>query len=216
MNRLFLYGIALILMLGCAGSYLTQSRNYSSTKRTYTRIAVIGVSKSQVARAKFEEEVAEGLRKRGVIAIPSFRSDISIPMEETLSTAETAALNQQLLQAGFDGALVTNLVNTSEYTDVIPGTTYFGYYPVRYGRFGRYTAFYPIPYWEPDRMITGTTYVLETCLYALDNGEEDNLQWAGMFELKNPRYLNTVTEKYAAELTEALMRESIAVNPHDF
>ncbi|MFM1877583.1 MAG: hypothetical protein RLZZ241_449 [Bacteroidota bacterium] len=206
----------MLLIFGCAGSYLTQSRNFSNTKRSYHRIAVIGVSKSYIARTRFEESVANKLQEKGVTAIPSFNSGISIPMEETLNSAETATLNQQLLEAGFDGALVTNLVNTSEYTDVIPGSTFIGFYPVRYGRFGRYTAFYPIPYWETDRLVTGTTYVLETCLYALDNGQEDNLKWAGMFELKNPRYLNSVTVKYAAELTEALLRESIATGPGDF
>jgi hypothetical protein len=63
--------------------------------------------------------------------------------------------------------------------------------------------------WEPDRLITGTKYILESCLYALDDNDGDNLQWVGMFELKNPRDLNTVTVKYATELTEALLRESI-------
>jgi hypothetical protein len=58
-------------------------------------------------------------------------------------------------------------------------------------------------------MISGTKYVLESCLYALDNGQADNLQWVGMFELKDPRNLNTVTLKYAVELSEALLRESI-------
>ena len=205
----FLWVIALLMLSGCAVNYLTQSNSYSADKKSYRHIAVIGVSKSHVARAQFEEEVAAKLQARGVYAIPSFNSGIDIPMEEMLTDEQTQDINRQMLEAGYDGALVTNLVNTTQYTDVIPGTGYMGFYPFRYGRFGRYTAYYAIPYWEPDRMVSGTRYVLETCLYALDNGKEDNLQWAGMFELKNPSNLNVVTLKYAAELTEALLRESI-------
>jgi hypothetical protein len=209
MKNIFFLSIFSMLLLGCSTSYLTQSRNVANSKRSYHKIAVIGVSKSYLARTQFEEEVVAKLTASGVHAIPSIRSGISISMDQALSAKQTEAINRQLLAAGYDGALVTNLINTTEYTDVIPGTGYIGFYPVRYGRFGRYTAFYTIPYWEPDRMISGTRYVLETCLYALDNGQEDNLQWVGMFELKNPRNLNTVTIKYAAELSEVLLRESI-------
>lgn len=209
MKNIVFISILSILSLGCSTSYLTQSRNYAPGKRSYQKIAVIGVSKSYLARTQFEEEVAAKLKASGVHAIPSIHSGISIPMDEAFNAQQTEELNRQLLEAGYDGALVTNLINTSEYTDVIPGTGYIGFYPVRYGRFGRYTAFYTIPYWEPDRMISGTRYVLESCLYALDNGQADNLQWVGMFELKDPRNLNTVTLKYAVELSEALLRESI-------
>jgi len=132
-------------------------------------------------------------------------------MDGTLSDGQAAEVNRQLLAAGFDGAVVTNLVDASQYTDVIPGNTYTGYYPVRYGRFGRYATYYPVQTWEPDRMVTGTKYVLESCLYALDDGQQDNLQWVGMFELKDPSNLKKVTGKYAAELTEELLKQSIAV-----
>lgn len=209
MKKLVQFWVLSLLFSGCSATYLTQSRNYSGIKKPYTKIAVIGVSKSQLSRAQFEEDVAGMLISRGINAIPSFKSEIGIPMQETLSLEEAAAINRKLLDKGYDGAIITNLVNASEYTDVIPGNTYIGFYPVRYGRFGRYAAFYPIMAWEPDRMISGKKYVLESCFYALDSSDRDNLQWAGMFELKDPKDLNTVTAKYAAELTEALIRESI-------
>ena len=210
MKNILFISLLSFLFLGCSTSYLTQSRNYSNSKRSYDKIAVIGVSKSHLARTQFEEEVVAKLQASGVHAVASIHSGISIPMEaEAFSDAQTEEINRLLLEAGFDGALVTNLVNTSQYTDVLPGTGYIGFYPVRYGRFGRYTAFYTIPYWEPDRMISGTRYVLESCLYALDNGKADNLQWVGLFELKDPRNLNTVTLKYASELSEALLRECV-------
>ena len=205
----FIWFVAL-LMTGCASSYLTNSRNYSQEKKTYGKIAVIGVAKSRLARSQFEQEVADGLTARGVNAVPSYNSGIDIAMDGTLSDSQAAEVNRQLLAAGFDGAIVTNLVDASQYTDVIPGSSYTGYYPVRYGRFGRYATYYPVQTWEPDRMVTGTKYVLESCLYALDEGQKDNLQWVGMFELKDPKDLKKVTGKYAAELTEELLKQSIA------
>ncbi len=200
-----------LLMTGCASSYLTNSRTFSQEKKPYNKIVVIGVSKSRLTRSQFEQDVADGLTARGVNAVPSYNSGIEIPMDGTLSDGQAAEVNRQLLAAGFDGAVVTNLVDASQYTDVIPGNTYTGYYPVRYGRFGRYATYYPVQTWEPDRMVTGTKYVLESCLYALDDGQQDNLQWVGMFELKDPSNLKKVTAKYAAELSEELLKQSIAV-----
>ena len=210
MTKKFLIGLLGLLLSGCAGQYLTSSRNFSEQKKSYDKIVVIGVSKSRAARAAFEEEVANGLKEHGVDAVSSLRSGVLIPMEGPVSDSETARLNEQLLDAGFDGAIVTHLVNTSEYTDVIPGISYTSYYPVRYGRFGRYVSYYPVQNWEPDRVVSGTRYVLESTLYALDNGTKDNLQWVGMFELTNPGNIDKVSSKYARELTEALLKESIA------
>ncbi|MCO5726059.1 hypothetical protein [Robiginitalea marina] len=210
MKKYSIFLLIAMLVTSCATTYLTNSRNFSQEKRAYDKIVVIGISKSRVARAQFEQEVVNGLAAQGVNAISSNSSGIDIPMEGTLSDSQASELNQKLMQAGFDGAIITHLVNASEYTDVIPGNTYTGYYPVRYGRFGRYASYYPVQTWEPDRMVTGTKYVLESCLYALDNGQDDNLQWVGMFELKDPSNLQKVTEKYAGELTEALLKESIA------
>ena len=62
----FLWVIALLMLSGCAVNYLTQSKSYSADKKSYRQIAVIGVSKSHVARAQFEEEVAAKLQARGV------------------------------------------------------------------------------------------------------------------------------------------------------
>ncbi len=203
--------ILALLAAGCAGTYLTNSRNFSQEKRTYDKIIVIGESKSRVARAQFEQDVANGFRAQGVNAVASINSGIDIPMDGSLSDGDAARLNRQLLQAGYDGAVITHLVDASEYTDVIPGTPNTRYYPVRYGRFGRYVRYYPVQTWEPDRMVTGKKYVLESALYALDDGQKDNLQWVGMFELRNPSNLDQVTGKYAAELTGALLKESISV-----
>lgn len=200
-----------LLIMGCASSYMTNSRNFSQEKKSYKKIVVIGVSQSRLARSQFEQDVADGLTARGVSAVPSYNSGIDIPMDGTLSDGQAAEVNRQLLAAGFDGAVVTNLVDASQYTDVIPGSSYTGYYPARYGRFGRYATYYPVQTWEPDRMVTGTKYVLESCLYALDEGQKDNLQWVGMFELKDPGDLKKVTGKYAAELTEELLKQSITV-----
>lgn len=198
-----------LLLSSCAGQYLTSSRNFSEQKKPYEKIVVIGVSKSRVARAAFEQEVVNLFAERGVTAVPSIRSGVELPLEGPISDQDASRLNQELIDAGFDGAIVTNLVDTSEYTDVIPGNRYTSYYPVRYGRFGRYVGYYPVQTWEPDRVVTGTRYVLESTLYALDKGTKDNLQWVGMFELANPGSVEKVSSKYARELTEALLKESI-------
>jgi hypothetical protein len=92
---------------------------------------------------------------------------------------------------------------------VIRGSTTTSYYPVRYGRYGRYVGAYPMTSWEPDRLQTGVEYILETCLYDIRVNDGDNLEWVGRFKVRDPSDLTKVTEKYVKELVDALMESSI-------
>ena len=71
------------------------------------------------------------------------------------------------------------------------------------------TGYYPITTWGPDYVETGTRYVFESTLYSLDESK-GGLQWVGTFRLKDPTDIRKAVEKYASELTGALLLESIA------
>jgi hypothetical protein len=115
-----------------------------------------------------------------------------------------------LVKKGYGGVVITNLISKDQYTDVVPGSTSTAYVPVRYGRFGRYYGTYPMSYWEPDQVKVGIQYTLESCFYDIRQNLNDNLQWVGRFQLKDPKSLTKSINKYSKELTENLMLESIA------
>lgn len=208
MRKLFLYPVLLLFLFGCS-TYLTQSENVSKEKQSYDKILVVGRTSSKTARVLFEREVAAQLGAKGVSAEASADHFLDLPLEERPGQVDREAIRESLVKAGYDGVIVTNLVDSQQYTDVIPGTPRTTYVGTRYGTFGRYYGYYPITTWGPDYVETGTRYVFESTLYSLDESK-GGLQWVGTFRLKDPTDIRKAVEKYASELTGALLLESIA------
>ena len=196
------------ILSGCS-SYLTSSENVSNAKSDYDKILVVGRSKDKTARIKFENSVVSHLREQGITGVASYSGNSPININKKYSDGELASLKKRLLSAGYDGVLVTNLIDTEKYTDVVPGGTSTTYVPTRVGRFGRYLAYYPVTTWEPDQLKSGTKYIFESSLYRLAEAAGDNLQWVGRFEVKNPTSIGNTVDKYAKDLTNALVKSSI-------
>lgn len=204
--------LALILLLtlsSCSSKYLTSSSNVSQEKKNYDKILVVAISNDLTSRIRFENQVVNDFAERGVTALSSMDVIKKDSFNKKLTEAEIDMLRNTLKEAGFDGIIITNLIDASQYTDVIPGNTNTAYYPARYGRFGRYYSYYPVTYWEPDQVVTGVKYTLESVLYDLRIDNTDNLQWVGRFQVKDPSSISKAVTKYADELVEALLETSI-------
>lgn len=212
--RISLLILALLMfsLSGCKTTYLKQSTNVSKEKKPYNKILVVSRSKDKTARIKAEDQMVKDLAARGVKASSSIEVIRTESFSKEVTEEDLDNLRKKLIADGFDGVLVTNLINAEQYQDVIPGNTTTAYYPVRYGRFGRYYSYYPATYWEPDRVETGVEYTLESCLYDITDEDGDNLQWVGRFQLKNPSSLVKTIEKYSEELTNELMDQSVRAN----
>ena len=73
MKRTFLLlTLAVFVLSSCKTTYLKQSTNVSSVKKSYEKILVVSKSKDQTARIKAEQQVARDLGARGVKAECSF------------------------------------------------------------------------------------------------------------------------------------------------
>jgi Fe2+ transport system protein FeoA len=198
------------LLTGCATTYLQQSTNVSNIKKNYDKLLIVSKSRDMTARIKTEQEMVKDLAAMGVKAESSIEVIKTESFNKELTEKELDALRESLVAKGYDGIVITNLVNAQEYTDVVPGSPTTAYMPMRYGRFGRYYSAYPATYWEPDRVETGIEYTLESCLYDLTIDQGDNLQWVGRFKVKNPTDLMKVIEKYSSELATELNAQSIS------
>lgn len=202
--------ICTTFLMGCATTYLQQSTNVSNIKKNYDKLLIVSKSRDMTARIKAEQEMVKDLAALGVKAESSIEVIKTESFNKELTEKELDALRETLVAQGYDGIVITNLVNAQEYTDVVPGTPTTAYMPARYGRFGRYYSYYPATYWEPDRVETGIEYTLESCLYDLTINQGDNLQWVGRFKVKNPSDLMKVIEKYSSELAAELNAQSIS------
>ena len=208
MTKLFTAVLCGALVTGCS-SYLTSSQNVSNTKRSYDKVLVVGRSKDNTTRLKFENRVVEQLKAKGINAVASYDIDGTKDLDRKFSQNQVQNVKKKLVSAGFDGVIITNLINAEEYTDVIPGNSSTMMIPSGYGRFGRYYAYYPMTAWEPDQLVSGMKYVFESSLYNIKENNGDNLQWIGRFELKDPSSIEKTSANYAKELVSALIDQSI-------
>ncbi len=208
--RYIVPGLILVILLSGCSSYLTSSENVSKTKNNYDQLLIVGRSKDQTARIKFENSVVAQLAESGINGVASHAAKGIVNINKKYSDDELASLKKRLMSDGFDGVIVTNLINTQEYTDVIPGNSSTTYVPTRVGRFGRYLSYYPLTTWEPDQLKSGTKYIFESSLYRLAESAGDNLQWVGRFEIKDPSDLENTVNNYAKDLTRALVKSSFS------
>ena len=198
-----------LVLSACSSKYLTSSTNVSQEKKSYDKMLVVAIAKDLTARIRFENQVVADLAAAGVNASSSIDVIKKDSFDKKLTEAEIDMLRNTLRNAGYDGILITNLIDASQYTDVIPGNNTTAYYPARYGRFGRYYTYYPVNYWEPDQVVTGVKYTLESVLYDLRMADTDNLQWVGRFLVKDPSSLSSSVAKYSSELVAALKETSV-------
>ena len=212
MKNLFTLFLVAIVMTSCKTTYLKQSTNFSQVKRSYDKILVVSKSLDKTTRIKSENEMVKDLAARGVEAESSIRIIQTESFSKELTDEDLEKLRMDLVNAGFDGILVVNLINTEQYQDVVSGGASTAYMPVRYGRFGRYYSYYPATYWEPDRIVTGVEYTIEGVLYDITIDQTDNLQWVGRFQLRDPSDLDRTIEKFSLELVNELLEQSISSN----
>lgn len=203
-------GLITFLATGCSSSYLKDSSNVSNSKKQYDKILVLAKAKDNVARLKFENQVVQDFAANGIEATSSMAVIKTESFSKEVTEKDIENLRLKLVEDGYSGVIITNLLSKEQYSDVVPGNTGTAYYPVRYGRFGRYYGAYPISYWEPDQVKVGIEYTLESCFYDITVDQKDNLQWVGRFKVKDPKSLVKTIEKYSKELTTQLLLESIS------
>ena len=208
-KNLFILWVFSFLLADCSNSYLRQSTNVSNIKKKYDKILVVAHTKDKIARIRAEGLVVNELGLRGVKAESSVDAIKTESFSEEMSDKEIETLISQLIDAGFSGVLITNVINTEQYKDAIPGSSDVEYQPPQYGRFGQYYNYYPATSWEPDRIETAVDYTVESCLYDITVAQKDNLQWVGRFKLKNPEDIKEAIAQYSKELTDALIDQSI-------
>lgn len=197
-------GIALFLLVlsGCASSYLTNAYNQSGEQKSYSNILIVTKSKSQAIRQQFETQIADRLNSVGISALTSEAYVPQDMIDKKLSDEEIEDLTQKLISENIDGVLVTHLVDQEKYVDVIPGS--YSRYPYYGGGYGRYWNHFPGYYWEPDRLVSGVNFFLESALYDISRQPEISLHWVGNFKLRDPGAIEGTSEKYASDLVTGL------------
>jgi hypothetical protein len=190
---------------------MTQSKAVVDAKKSYSKILVISRGKNEIARSLLEQDIAKELKGHGVNAVAYHKeSGIGVPVDVELSEEQVEGLKQKVIDGGYDGAIITHLVNTEEYRELIPVGVYPSTDPNFYGQWGYYWTYYPVYDLAPGTTLTGTRFELESALYDIRSSGGNSLQWLGRFKLEDPEDIQQATAQYAKELVNGMMLKSIS------
>ena len=200
-----------MLLSGCGASYMTQSKAVVDTKKSYSKILVISRGKNEIARSLLEQDISRELKGHKVNAVAYHKeSGIGVPVDVELTDQQVEALKQKVMEDGYDGAIITHLINTEEYKELIPAGIYPSTDPNFYGQWGYYWTYYPVYDIASGTTNTGTRFELESALYDIRSTGGNSLQWLGRFKLEDPEDIQKATAQYAKELVSAMMDKSIS------
>ena len=211
-NVLFLLTVtASLLMTGCGATYMTKSKAVVDAKKSYSKILVISRGKNEIARSLLEQDIAKALKSHGVQAVAYHKeSGIGVPVDVELTQQQIEALKQKVIDDGYDGAIITHLINVEEYKELIPAGVYPSTDPNFYGQWGYYWTYYPVYDIASGTSVSGTRFELESALYDIRSTGGNSLQWLGRFKLEDPEDIQKATAQYAKELVDTIMEKSIS------
>jgi len=171
-------------------------RSGSYPSGTMQRIFVIGIAQEEANRRSFEDAFAAALAPENVDAVASYEL---LPGHERLSRA---SIENAISGRGFQGVLVTRLLNVDEQTTYVPPSTYVrpGYYGR--GMYGYYGSSWDVVH-NPGYTVTETIVRLETHLY---DARTADLVWAAHSDTFDPSSIaagvDSVTKKLSRQLAE--------------
>ena len=198
LHNLALTGLLTMLMLaGCAATELVnQWSNPAYTAPWFKRVMVIAVSRQASIRRNFEDEFVAQLKAAGVDAVPSYQ------YIQDEGQAEEGRLNEAVLKAGADAAIITRLVRREQKTDITPGF----YQPApTFGFYGWYSSGW-VGYYEPPRVYQYEVYTSETSLYDV---RKNQVVWTGTAQTTAPGDINKEIKNYAEIMISALKEKKL-------
>jgi hypothetical protein len=204
-----------LTLTGCSSITMVASwRDKSAPARSYGKLLVVGITENGQMRQLFEEVMAAELRKKGVIATPSY---LITGMKEKQSRE---SLEKAVKKTGADAVITTRVTGRKRSTDTHVGyvmtdrgfaNPYLNnYYDVMpndlYGFYGASVVAYATFDMKSVEVTTSTTSTLETNLFDTATGK---LIWSGTTTMVDPEGLITASKKFAGVTITALSKEGM-------
>jgi hypothetical protein len=160
------------------------------------KILVVGISETSLGRRTYEDRFAKALRDNGADAVASYTL---LPTDDRLTREE---LEGTVRRDGFDGVIVTQLLEVAKETTYVPPSSHVVPSSYRYGYYGHYGRGYDVVH-TPGYTRTSKIVRLETQLW---NAEDSQLAWGIISETFDPTStgdaITSVTNKLVSKLSE--------------
>lgn len=191
---------AFVFLMSCTSSMKYTWTNELYQGRFYKKILVIAEAKSQQGRMNTENAIVDALLKEGITATNSLSV---FPSAATVHSLSEEEIENRILSGGYDGVLVTSLVDSKTKEVREGGWTYFQPVTYVYGRRIRtgYMHMQQPEYYRPE-----TTYVLETQFFDIaDKITRESVVWSGQSELIDPSSAESAAKGYSKKLVKTLL-----------
>lgn len=195
------------LLWSCASTMSSTWQKEDYSGRNFSKILVVVEANSKQSRVNAENIIVDRLQKEGINAANSLGV---FPMGENTSELTDEQIESRILEGGYDGVLVSSLVDANSRQVREGGGTYAQPVAYRYGRRIR-TGYVHVQ--EPEYYREQMTYVLETQLYDTKNqADKEAVVWAGQSEQTDPSSVESMVKSYSKKLIKSLTESGIIMN----
>ncbi|MDB4582701.1 hypothetical protein N9164_06085 [Draconibacterium sp.] len=199
-KRTFLALIAISFLWSCSTTMQYTWTKEDYVGRKYNKILVIVEAQTQGGRINAETTIVDALAKEGITATNSL--SVFPPGLNTHELSEDE-IEKRILEKGYDGVLITSLVDAKSREVREGGGTYAQ--PVYY-RYGRYARRGYVHMQEPEYYRQEKTYVLETQFFDVaDAATKKSVVWSGQSELTDPSSAESAAKSYSKKLVKTLL-----------
>lgn len=199
-TRIIISLFAMTFLWSCATSmkYTWTKDDYQGKK--FNKILVIVEAQTQEGRTAGENAIVERLNKEGITATNSLAVFPQMANNGTLSEDEIEA---RIKDGGYDGVLITSLIDVSTKEVQEMGTSYYPAYGYRYGRHVR-SGYMHMQ--EPDYYRQQKTFVLETQFFDVTTeATKKSVVWSGQSSLTDPSTDESASKTYSKTLVKTLI-----------
>jgi hypothetical protein len=190
---------AVALGVGCGTSMkVTSTWKDPGATPAFNKVLVVGLSNKETVRRAFETEFSTQLAKHGLTVVPS--ATVLPAGAET----DRALMTQAIIDGGYDGVIVTRVVDRTKETTYVPGSAYV---PAPYygGYYSYYYTAYPTVY-DPGYLVESTIVQIETNFYDV---KADKLVWSGLSEVIDPKADTQDIRSFSMLVGERMAKDGI-------
>ncbi|MEM5565500.1 hypothetical protein WNY78_10310 [Psychroserpens sp. AS72] len=199
-----------ILLMSCSSTNLVESwKNPDIDTYEPYKVLVIGLTSDEAARQQFEEKLQNELTLRGAEVVISLDALDQNSNNDMMTIEELDALENQLIEDGFDTILLTKIVgveNKKLYTRDYKNPN------VLSRRFkDEYFKYQDLSY-NPNFYEEYKIYKAETTMYCICPTKDRELIWKGYINITDPKSIEKTAKDYV-KLVITVLEEQQLIKP---
>ena len=199
--------LILFIAFGCSPELSTHWTKESYTDKSFSKIAIVGISDNLQARVEFEETAVERFKENGINAVTGIDM---FPPNMSEEEQQSTNLIKIIKENELDGVITMALVDSDESSRYVPGESQS--IPVGYRRFGKYYVRQYARIHTPGYYVPTKSYLIEAVLYDL-KGElvegKEAIVWTGQSSLVDPSSIESAAKSFTKKMVNHMVNNQV-------